>query len=243
MEELDLKEILKIFYDKKFLIIIITLLCMIIGGLYSYFMMEPKYKASTTIVLTKTDTTTTKMKDSEEASITERDILINQSLVSTYSEIVKSSTILEQVINNLSHLNLSKGKLRSNIEVSSVEDTEVIKISMIDENPRDAAEIANEIAKVFAEKVIEMYNMNNVYTLDSAIPPDGPYNINHPKYIAIFALIGIVISCGYIVILNIFDTTVKNKEEIERMLDVPVLVGLYKYDETKRSGGKRKWII
>lgn len=242
MEELDLKEILKIFYEKKFLIIIITLLCMVIGGLYSYFMMEPKYKASTTIVLTKTDTTTTttKLNTNEEQSITERDILINQSLVSTYSEIVKSSTILEQVINNLSHLNLSKGKLRSNTEVSSVEDTEVIKISVVDENPNDAAEIANEIAKVFSKKVIEMYNMNNVYTLDSAIAPDGPYNINHPKYIAIFALIGIVISCGYIIILNMFDNTVKNKEEIEKMLEVPVLVGLYKYDETKRSGGKRK---
>lgn len=240
MEELDLKEILKIFYDKKVLIIIITLLCMIIGGLYSYFMMEPMYKASTTIVLTKTDTTTTKMQMREEQSITERDILINQSLVATYSEIVKSSTVLEKVINNLSHLNLNKGKLRNNVDVSSVEDTEVIKISVIDENPKDAAEIANEIATVFSKQVIEMYNMNNVYTLDSAIAPNGPYNINHPKYIIIFALIGIVISCGYIIIINMFDNTVKNKEEIERMLEVPVLVGLYKYDETKRNGGKRK---
>ena len=202
MEELDLKEILKIFYDKKVLIIIITLLCMIIGGLYSYFMMEPMYKASTTIVLTKTDTTTTKMQMREEQSITERDILINQSLVATYSEIVKSSTVLEKVINNLSHLNLNKGKLRNNVDVSSVEDTEVIKISVIDENPKDAAEIANEIATVFSKQVIEMYNMNNVYTLDSAIAPNGPYNINHPKYIIIFALIGIVISCGYIIIIN-----------------------------------------
>ncbi len=238
MEELDLREIIKVFFEKKVLIIVVTLLCILVGGTYSYFIMTPKYESSTTIVLTKTDTTTLTEYGVSTDSITQTDVTLNQKLVSTYSEIIKSSTILRQVITNLESLNLTEDELKKNVTVTAVEDTEVIKISVVNENPEYAAKIANEISKVFAEKVTEMYKINNVYTLDTAEVPNSPYNINHIKYIIISTIIGIILSCGYVLILYLLNNTTKNKEDIEKNISIPVLVSLGKFEGRKRKGAR-----
>lgn len=239
MEELDLKQILDMFLENKAIIIVTTILCMILGGIYSFFIMTPKYKASTTIVLTKTqDAATIAKNDDLTNAITQTDVSLNQNLVSTYSEIIKSSAVLRQVIQNLPDLNLVEKDLRKAVTVEAVEDTEVIRISVSDENPEFATKIANEIGNVFSVKIKEIYQINNVYILDHAEVPDTPYNIKHLKMIVIAAIIGIILSCGYIILINIFDTTIKTQEDIEKAVGLPTLVTLYKYDES--TGRKKK---
>lgn len=242
MEELDLKEVLKMFYERKILIILITILFCIIGGLFSFYIMIPKYKATTTLVITQGNTVTnTGNTISESGVITDsatKDVTLSQKLVTTYSTLIKSSSILRQVMSNLEELNLTEEELRDNIIVTEVDDTEIIQIVVINENPEYSAKIANEISIVFKEKVNEMYKLNNVYTLDTAEIPDKPYNINHIKYIILFGLIGFVFICICIVLFNMFDNTTKNKEDIEKILGVPVLVSLEKYQEKKKGGAK-----
>ena len=237
MEELDLKEILSMFWEKKILIIIITILCMIIGGVYSYFIMVPEYTATTTIVLTKTDEKTNAETGETTESITQTDVMLNQNLVATYSVIIKSNNILREVISNLENLKLSENSLRDSIEVTAKEDTEVIEINVTDINAKNATLIANEISEVFSRKVSEIYKINNVYVLDKAEVPTAPSNINHIRFILISAAVGIIISCGYVVIRNLFDNSIKKKEDIENALDMPVLVSLDK------SEGEQKVVI
>ena len=228
MEELDLKEIVSMFWEKKILIIVLTIICMIVGGIYSYFMMTPEYTATTTIVLTKTEEVASSSTGNATESITQTDVLLNQNLVSTYSEIIKSNNVLRQVMSNLNTLNLNENELRNSVEVTAKEDTEVIEISVVNTNPENATLIANEISKVFADTVSDIYKINNVYILDAAEEPTAPSNINHVRFIIISAAVGIILSCGYVVIRNLFDNTTKKKEEIENMLEVPVLVSLDK---------------
>ena len=261
MEELDLKEILKMFFEKKILIILVMIICTILGGVYSFYINTPKYKASTTLVLTKTESNVDGLTTTE--SITQTDLTLNQKLVSTYSKIIKSRTVLSTVVANLegltvteemneeekanieeqlkerdSELRNKEEKLKKNITVTAVEDSSVIEVSVVDENAEYAAQVANEIAEVFTEKVTEMYKINNVYTLDVAEVPDAPYNINHKKYIAIAAVAGFVVACGYVFVVNMFDNTTKNKEDIEKVVGAPVLVSLGKKGSSKKGGAK-----
>ena len=84
--------------------------------------------------------------------------------------------------------------LKNKISVVSTKDTEIIEIRVKNTDPDYATKIANEIAKVFCEKIVEIYNISNTYLLDRAEVPTNPSNINHIKDIAIFTFIGIVIS-------------------------------------------------
>lgn len=236
MEELDLKEIFRMLWNSRRFIITITIFFVIIAAVYSYVIQTPKYQSYTTIVLTKAENT-----EDTNSSITQTDVTMNQKLVSTYSEIVKSKTVLAQVISNLQIADLTEEQLRKSVTVSAVEDTEVIKIIVSNQNPEYAAKIANEIGKVFSEKISDMYKINNVYTLDAAEPSSTPYNIKPAKYIAIAIVAGIFISCAIIIVMGLFDTTVKSAEEIEQALKIPVIAQLELVDETAmRKGGRRK---
>ena len=237
MEELDLKEVFKMLWNSRKFIITITIFFVIIAAVYSYVIQTPKYQSYTTIVLTKAENNT----EGINSSVTQTDVTMNQKLVATESEIVKSKTVLAQVISNLQIADLTEGQLRSSVTVSAIEDTEVIKIIVSNENPEYAAKIANEIGKVFSEKISDMYKINNVYTLDAAEPSSTPYNIKPAKYIFIAIVAGIFISCAIIIVMGLFDTTVKSAEEIEQALKIPVIAQLDLVDETViRKGGRRK---
>ncbi len=229
MEELDLKQLFKIFWNKRLQIIAIVLVFLIIGSIYSFAFVKPKYKSYTTLVLAQSGG----VSNTEDAQgITQSDLTLNQKLVSTYSELVKTKNVLREVIKELS-LTIEEEELRKNVTVSLVEDTELIKITVTNENALDAKNIANKIAKIFSERVSEIYNISNVYIVDEAEEATGPYNINHIKDIAIFMIIGLVISVIYVLLTNLLDTTVKSAEDIEKELGITVLASIPEIKDEK----------
>ena len=240
MEELDLKELFNLFWHKKVQIILIILIFIVLGVIYTVGFTTPMYTSSTTLLLAGSEKQEGQTLSTN--SITATDITINSNLVSTYSVLVKSKNVLGQVISNLG-IDISEDTLRNNISVTAVKDTELIEIAVTTENPEYAAKIANETAKVFTQKVAEFYNINNVHIVDEAEVESNPSNINHTKDIIIFAFIGIVVAVVYVLIANMLDTTIKTAEEIEKYFKVPVLAGIPLCDLEgaidKRRGGRR----
>lgn len=238
MEELDVKEIFNIFWSKKIQIIVIVLAFIIIGIVYTNNFITPMYSSSTTLVLAsaKNIETTNSAKAATEMAT---DITINSKLVSTYSELVKSKNILREVILNTG-IQAQEDDLRKNIKVSAVKSTELIEITVQNEEPTVSAKVVNEIAKVFTEKVKEIYNINNVQIVDEAEVSNTPSNINLAKNIVLFAIMGCVIAFAYAVIANMLDTTIKSAETIEKDFDVPVLASIPMIEkiENERKHGR-----
>lgn len=239
MEELDLKEMFNMFWTRKVQMILIVLIFVVIGGLYSYLYVSPKYKAYTTLLLASSS----EDNDNTNKTVTTTDISLNNNLVSTYSVLIKSKPVLREVINKL-RINETEEDLKNNITVSAEKNTQIIKIEVANSSPYNAKIIANEIAKSFAVQVEEIYNINNVHVIEEAEEPTSPYNINHVKDIAMFAFIGLVVACIYVLIANMLDTTVKTKEDIEKKIGLSVLVSIpvNNFDELQKPvkrGGRR----
>lgn len=231
MEELDLKKLINIFWNKRLHIMVITLIAIIIGFIYSFYFVTPKYQSYTTLVLVKA----TENTENSTKTITSSDVGLAKSLIGTYSQLAKSKTILRPTINNL-QLNETEDTLMKKITVTEINDTEMLKITVKDENPVKAMKIANELTKVFSEKVSEMY-VDNVYILDEAEESITPCNINHPKDLIIFFAIGLVISAVYVLIANMFDTTIKDSEDIESNTELTTLVSIpFVNDDINRGG-------
>ena len=234
MEELDLKDLFNMFWAKKFEIILIMAIAIVIGFIYSYVLLKPEYKSTTSILLAKSNTA-----QSDDGTITSTEITLNQKLVSTYSDLIKTEKVLTQVINNLK-IDKTVENLKQNIQVSAKDDTEIIEISVTDADSEMARRIANEAAQVFITQIAQQYyNMDNVYVVDEARAESEPYNINHIKDIIIFAAAGFVIACIYVLIANMLDTTVKSKEDIEKKLGLTVLTSIPECDFKKVKGGKK----
>ena len=195
MEEIDLKELLNYFVSKIFLMLSIVFVVLIIGFSYDAFIKVPKYKSYTTVLLT-----------TENNTITSNDIILNKNLIDTYTEIIKSRKVVGKVIDNLS-LEYDIETLQKNIAVANVNDTEIIKITVEDEDSNLAKNIANETAKVFNAEVIKLYNIQNIGIIDYAEASQKPYNINLIKSIAIYLMIGIILSLAVVFVMFYFDTT------------------------------------
>ena len=112
MEEIDLKELLSLFWSKKTQIILIVLIFMLIGVIYTVGFVTPKYTSSTTLLLATSENSTDK-----SSTITTTDVTLNSKLVSTYSDLVQSKSVLRQVISNLG-INISEEELKNNITVT-----------------------------------------------------------------------------------------------------------------------------
>ena len=228
MEEIDLKELFEFIKKKIGLLITITVVICLLGCIYGLFIQKPMYKSYTTIILGGNETTASQ-------TITQSDITLNKNLVDTYAEIVKSRRVLEQVIAELD-LEETYEELSNKISVSSVNNTEIIKITVADSNPIEAKNVANVTANFFSKEVVKLYNMNNVNVLDEANEANEPYNINIPKQVIIYFFIGIIIALSILFIIFYFDRTIKSVEQVEQKIKLPILGGVEEYEK----GGKRK---
>lgn len=231
MEELDLKELFFMFWNKKLEIILITLMFVAVGIGYSYFFVKPEYTSTTSLVLAQSSSS----GQTGDGAISATDLTMNSKLVSTYSELIKRKAILGQVCENLNIPESNIQELRGKIKVNSAKNTEIIEISVTNKDPNIAAAIANEIAKVFGEKIVEIYNISNVYLLDRAEANAVPSNINHMKDVVIFAFIGLVIAAVYVLIANMLDNTIKTEQDVEATTELLVLSSIPNYDVKIKS--------
>ena len=230
MEEINLKELWEYFVSKLHIVIIVLMVAILVSNIYILFLQTPLYKSTATLVLTRAES-------SDTASITQNDVNLNQKLVGTYSEIIKSRRILNKVIKNLK-IDTTWEQLQKNVSVKNKADTELITITVVSDDSKVAPSIANEIADVFSDDIITIYNIQNVSIIDYAIESERPYNINYTKQTAVAFVAGLVISCAIIFVMFYFDTTIKSSEEIEEKLGVTVL-GSVPMHGKKKKGGKR----
>ena len=232
MEELDLKEVLNIFWKGKFKIIGVLLVFIVLGIVYTMNFVTPVYTASTRLVLATSTNKNNQVGDATNSQvssdqITSTEVSLNANLVATYSELVKSKNVMREVIKNLNLQNeVQEENLRNSVSVTAVKNTAIIEIAVTNAKPKIASDIANEIAKVFTAKVGEIYNIDNVHVVDEAEIPNDPSNINHIKDVIKFVAVGLVIAVMYVLVANMLDTTVKSAEEIEQALKLPVLVSI-----------------
>lgn len=231
MEEINLKDLLNYYKNKLIYIFIIIAIIVGCGLIYKILLEKPKYESTTSIILTGFN------QNDKTTSIDNNELTINQKLVTTYQQIVKSDKVLSKVIKEL-NLKCKVEDLRDNINVNALIDTEIIEINVYNTNAKAAYKITNKIAEIFTEEVKNIYNVSNVSILDEAKIAKEKSNMSMLKSLVIFTLVGIVLGIGIITICFYFDNTIKTSEQIEAKFDIPLL-GTIPNLEDKKNKKKR----
>lgn len=213
MEEIDISQLINYYKSKLIYIVFAMAIAFCLSSIYVNKFRVPEFTSSTTILLNQANSNN---------AISASDISINKSLVSTYSEIIKSKRVLRQTIEEL-NLAYSYGELYAKIAVGEVTDTSIIRISVTDEDSELAAAIANNIAGVFTKEIVDIFKIENISIIDTAEVSDSPSSASITKIVGIATIAGAFVAVAAIFLIFYFDTTIKNEEDIEKATGLPVI--------------------
>ena len=215
-ETISLQDIFRILKKRLAMITVITLLATAASAIITYFFLTPKYEADTEILVNQS------IKD--QAQFNTGVVQANVQLVNTYSDIIKSPTILKDVIDKL-HLDITPDGLQGQLSVESKQNSQVFTVAVQDKNPAKALKIANTIATVFADKIPTIMSIDNVSILSKArLAADGhPVAPKPTLNMAIAFVVGLMVSVGLAFLMEYLDNTIKTEEDIEQFLELPVL--------------------
>jgi capsular polysaccharide biosynthesis protein len=225
-ETISLKELFEMVRKRLKLIISITIIAVLATGVISYLFMTPIYQASTQILVNQTK--------SDQTGYNYGEVQTNLQLINTYNVIMKSPAILDKVITQL-ELDITAEQLNSKITVGSEKDSQVVNVSVQDPNAQLAADIANKTAEVFRSEIVNIMNVDNVSILAKATTTNEQSPIKpHPILnIAIALVVGLMVGVGLSFILEYLDSTIKNEQEIEKLLGLPVLGVIATIEDSK----------
>lgn len=207
--------------------LIIAVSCLTIG-IYSSYFIKPQYEASAKLIVNQ-------YKDSSSLlpSIDVGAINTTIGLIKTYKEILRTPRMMKKVVKQYPDLGVTYSELIGKVSVSSVNETQVMSISVRDDTYEQAALIANAVAIVFQKSVPELMKVDNVSVLDQADPKEyhGPVAPNPKMNIAVTFMLALMVGVGISFLLDYLDDTVKTEEDIESLLDVPVLTSIPMFEE------------
>ncbi|MEW6698375.1 MAG: YveK family protein [Bacillota bacterium] len=222
-EVIDLRDIWRIIKKGKWILISLPLAAMLVSGIISFFVLTPRYEASTTLMVGKT-------YDGQNAMMLQyNDILTANQLVKTYSQIAKSRSVTEKVI-KVEKLDMTPEQISSHIDVKPVKDTQLIQITAEDVDPERAARLANYTASVFIGRVTEIMKVDNVNIVDLAVAPEFPVKPNKKLNVVIAGVVGLMVALGIVFLMEFLDRTIKSGDDVERHLELPVLGVIPKID-------------
>ncbi|MCJ7687839.1 MAG: Wzz/FepE/Etk N-terminal domain-containing protein, partial [Clostridiaceae bacterium] len=202
---MELMEYFTIIKKRILLIILITIGATVFSGILSYFVITPTYKSDISVIIGKIQTS------SVESQANYNDVIMYQKLVKTYSEFAKSRRVSEHAIQAL-NLKIEPSQLQNMVTVAPKGDTEFLTITVKSKDPKEAMDIANQLAKSLKVISTDVKKVDNIQLLDEAILPTIPDNPNPKLNMAIAFFIGLMISLGIAFLMEYLDDTVKSQD-------------------------------
>ena len=226
-EVIDLTEILSAVRQHLLELIFVTLVAALVGFTASKFLMNPKYDSSALMIVNT--------RQDVNANVTSDQINSATKLVSTYSIIIKSDTVLQQVIDNLG-LNLTYAKLNKRVTVAAVDDTQVMKITVQSDSPEWARQVCEQIITVAPDVIKEAVEAGSVKVISNPSLATEPVSPNIMKNTMLAAAVGFVLVIGIIVLQVLLDNKINTEEDVTKYLDMTVLGVIPQYDQ----GGQKE---
>ena len=253
---LTFKDIL--FIIRKHWIMIVVLIFLGAAGGFIWARVEvPTYQSTGTMLVSY---------DSGKDTSIATEYNFSNYITNTYVAFIKEDAVLREAATELNKkvenneikkpMNFTAGALKSNLSVSA--NSLILKVSYTATDPDDAKTIVQTIIDTASQvadspKTDEQGNV----ILDGEGNPEPKYRflngnltpvsearrggkVSHDlRNIAIGLGAGVVLAFGYVVLREMLDNTFKSSEEIERMLNIPVLAGIPEYQfEDEKKGGK-----
>lgn len=223
-EGISLQELFRIVWNNIALILIVTMWVVVLGVVYTFSIVKPKYTANTSLIV---------QVNIEEAGTSEQSaIVIANNLIGTFKEFIVSPLIIKSVKEDIPELaNVSVAALQSSISVSTINQVLIFHVSVVNESP----ELAQKIANTLVNNAIEIANdeedpytflQNKLKIHDVADLPTSPSSPNKTLNVIISGLLGGILALGVVFMKEFFTNKYKNVDDLERHLNLRVMAAV-----------------
>ena len=227
---IDLWELLGVVVKKIWIVIILTVAGAMLAFGYTIFLVTPLYESSALLYVNNSDFSL------GSVSISTADLSAAKSLVSTYSVILKSRTVINEVI-EISGVDYTYDEMIEMVEAKAVNNTEVFSITVTSADPREAEMLANLYAEVLPLKISEIVNGSEPKIVDYAVIAAKRSSPSYTKNTAIGAFLGLVIAAGIIVIMYLRDDIIHSEEYLSKTYpNIPLLTVVPDLINSKNNG-------
>ena len=218
--KVDLSRIFKVLRKNIKKLITIPVIFMILSAIFTSLFVTPKYAASTQILVNQ--------KQIENNVVNPNNVQNSLQSVNTYAEIIKSPRILERVSKELDYKYDVK-ELSSFVKVTNQSNSQIINVSIVTENAKVSAKIANKVAKVFAKEVPDIMDVDNVSVLSKASDTENKVAQNITNNMLLTGLAALGLTLLIIYLKHILDRRIKTEQDVLDELQLPVLGVIQKF--------------
>jgi capsular exopolysaccharide synthesis family protein len=165
---------------------------------------------------------------------------LSQERVLSYTELIKGETLAQRTIDKLD-LDITAEQLQSRVTAKSKVDTVLINVTVLDESPVRARDIANALSEEFTVMVRELETPRAGATPDARVVVEQRASVPEkpvvPKAVrnAVFGLVfGLLTGMGIAATRNLLDNTVKDGNTLEEISGVGI-VGSIPTDANRKT--------
>ncbi len=219
--EIDLRRLALAVWRKAWLVVLSAVLCAALAFAGTYYFVTPLYKASAMFYVNNSSISV----GDAAFSLSTGDLSAAKSLVISYIVILESRSCLNDVM-DYAGVSYTYGQMKDMVSATAVNNTEVFQITVTSPDPQEAEKIANAIAYILPKKISGIIDGTSAKIVDYAVIPSSPSSPSYTKNAAVGFMIGFVLCAGVIVLMELFDTVVRNEEDIEQVTDLPILASV-----------------
>lgn len=213
---IDLRDLFLLLKKHLLAIVAAAVLFAAVGGLYTKFLVTPQYEASATLIVNSREDQT------GQTYITNDQITSATKLVETYSVILTSDTVLDKTIADLG-LDMTYQQLAKKVSISSVNDTQVMKITVQDADPQLAEAITASIVSQAPEMIIQTVKAGSVEVISQAKAGQEPVSPSLKKNVAIAGILGLVLCYAFFFVKYLLNNRFMTESDITNRLGLTVL--------------------
>ena len=229
--EIDLFDIIRLVWSKIVWVLLAAVVCGIIGLLYSVLMVTPKYEASVNMIVNS--------REDLSGGITSDNITSAQKLAQTYTVIIKSNKVINEVIEALS-LDTNYEELSKAISVSSLNSTPVMELKVTDTDAERASLIVSKLAEIVPPILSDAVGAGSCKIVSDVYSSGKPVSPSITKNVLIAAFLGAVLVILIIIVRDLLDNTFKSEIDIQNIVKLPVLGVLPSVESCSEAASVRK---
>ena len=219
--EVELWKLVLAIWSRIWLVVLTGILGATAIGFATYFFVTPQYQSSAMFYVNNSSFSV----GNTSLDITSGDISASKELVESYIVILKTRESLNDVI-DYAGVNRTYSQMKNMISAASVNSTEIFEVVVTSPDPEESEKIADAIAYILPKRISNIIEGTSAKVVDSAVLPASPSSPNYVKNCLLGFMLGIVFSIVWIVLREMFNTTIRSEEDVAQACKYPILASV-----------------